>query len=368
MAFSLLGYALVRPMKAKVRQQEHKSGERPMTNSNRQWTLAKRPHGMVTKDNFAYQETPIPEPGEGEFLVRTLYLSFDPTQRGWMMDTPSYLPPVQIGEVMRGGGVGQVVESKHPDYAKGDLVQATGGWQDFFVSDGGGMIPVRKLPAGIPPTWVLGVLGITGQTAYWGLLDLGKPQPGDTVLVSGAAGATGSVAGQIARIKGCRVVGIAGGEEKCKWLTETARFDAAIDYKSENVDERIGELCPNGVNVYFENVGGPILEAALNHLALRARIVMCGGISGYNDTEPTPGPRNLMNLIIQRARMEGFIVLDYMDRAAQAVTELVGWVKSGELVHQEDIQEGFENIPDTLNRLFTGRNLGKQLLKVADPE
>ena len=224
-----------------------------------------------------------------------------------------------------------------------------------------------KLPPGVTPAMALGVLGVTGLTAYWGLLDLGEPKEGETVLVSGAAGATGSVAGQIARIKGCRVVGIAGGDEKCTWLKEVARFDDVIDYKSENVDARIGELCPNRVDVFFDNVGGDILEAALNHINMRARVVLCGGISAYNATEVQPGPSNLMNLVIMRARMEGFIVLDYMDRVAEAAADLVGWIQSGELVHREDIQEGFENIPDTLNRLFTGKNIGKQLLKLADP-
>lgn len=338
-------------------------------NTNRQWLLAKRPHGMVGKDNFEYAENPIPVPGDGEVLVRNLYLSFDPTQRGWMEDRPSYLPPVQLGEPMRAGSVGQVVESKHADFAKGDLVQTTGGWQDFVVvAPGQGVMGLSKLPEGVPPTMPLSVLGVTGLTAYWGLLDLGQPKEGETVLVSGAAGATGSVAGQIARIKGCRVVGIAGGPEKCRWLKEEARFDEVIDYKNENVNQRIGELCPNKVDVFFDNVGGDILEAALNHINMKARVVLCGGISSYNATEPVPGPSNLMNLVINRARMEGFIVIDYMDRAHIAVPELLGWVNSGELVHQVDLQEGFENIPDTLNRLFTGKNLGKQLLKIADPQ
>ncbi|MEQ8861563.1 MAG: NADP-dependent oxidoreductase [Pseudomonadales bacterium] len=337
-------------------------------NVNRQWVLAKRPHGMVTGDNFEYRETAIPEPADGELLLRNLYLSFDPTQRGWMEDRESYLPPVQIGEVMRAGSVAQVVESRHPDFAKGDLVQTTGGWQDFLVaSPAGGMMGVTKLPPGVPPNLALSLFGVTGLTAYWGLLDLGQPQAGETVLVSGAAGATGSVAGQIARIKGCRVVGIAGGPEKCKWLKEVARFDDAIDYKHEDVDARIGELCPNKVDVFFDNVGGDILEAALNHINMRARVVLCGGISGYNATEPQPGPTNLMNLVIMRARMEGFIVIDYLARSGQAVTDLLGWLESGELAHQEDVQEGFENIPDTLNRLFTGKNVGKQLLRIAEP-
>jgi NADPH-dependent curcumin reductase CurA len=337
-------------------------------NINRQWVLAKRPYGMVNKDNFEYREAAIPTPGEGELLVRNLYFSFDPTQRGWMEDRESYLPPVAIGEVMRAGSVGQVVESRHAGFSVGDLVQTTGGWQDFLVvRPGSGWPGVSKLMPGVTPPMALGVLGVTGLTAYWGLLDLGQPKPGETVLVSGAAGATGSVAGQIARIKGCRVVGIAGGADKCRWLKEVARFDAVIDYKSEDVNERIGALCPDRVDVFFDNVGGSILEAALNHINMRARVVLCGGISGYNATKPQPGPTNLMNLVIMRARMEGFIVIDYMDRNHIAVPELLQWIQAGDLVHQEDIQEGFENIPDTLNRLFTGRNTGKQLLKIADP-
>ena len=223
------------------------------------------------------------------------------------------------------------------------------------------------MPEGTPPELALSVLGITGITAYWGMLDLGLPKEGDTVLVSGAAGATGSVAGQIGRIKGCRVVGIAGGPEKCAWLKDVAKFDEVIDYKSEDVDARIGETCPDGVNIFFDNVGGDILEAALNHLAMNANIVLCGGISSYNAEEPVPGPTNLMNLVIQRAQMKGFIVLDYMDRMHVAIPELLGWVMSGELQYAVDMQEGFENIPDTLTRLFTGKNLGKQLLKLADP-
>ncbi len=338
-------------------------------NVNRQWVLARRPHGMVNRDDFEYRETDIPTPGDGELLLRNLYLSFDPTQRGWMEDRESYLPPVQIGEVMRAGSVAQVAESNHPDFYRGDVVQTTGGWQDFVVvRPGGGIMPATPIPPGVPPTLALSVLGVTGLTAYWGLLDLGRPEAGETVLVSGAAGATGSVAAQIARIKGCRVVGIAGGDTKCRWLREQARLDGVIDYKSEDVGRRIGELCPDGIDVYFDNVGGPMLEAALDHIAMRARVVLCGGISGYNDTEPQPGPKNLMNLVVMRARMEGFIVIDYLDRSAQAAGDLMGWIESGELVHQEDIQEGFENIPDTLTRLFTGKNLGKQLLRIADPD
>jgi len=337
-------------------------------NTNRQWLLAKRPFGEVGKENFEYAETPIPEPGDGEVLVRNLFLSFDPTQRGWMEDRESYLPPVQLGEPMRAGSVGQVTESNHPDFANGDLVQTTGGWQDFVIaSPGQGPMGLSKVPDGLSPEMMMSVLGVTGLTAYWGLLDLGDPRAGETVLVSGAAGATGSVAGQIAKIKGCRVVGIAGGQQKCEWLKNELKFDEVIDYKNENVEQRIGETCPNKVDVYFDNVGGNILEAALNHINMKARVVLCGGISAYNATEPVPGPSNLMNLVVMRARMEGFIILDYMDKASIAVGELLGWVKEDKLKFQIDLQEGFENIPDTLNRLFTGKNIGKQLLKIADP-
>ena len=337
-------------------------------NTNRQWLLAKRPHGMVGKENFEYKESVIPTPGDGEVLVRNLYLSFDPTQRGWMEDAESYLPPVQLGEPMRAGSVGQVAESNHPDFAIGDLVQTTGGWQDFVVAaPEQGVMGLSKVPDGVPPEMMMSVLGVTGLTAYFGLLDLGEPKQGETVLVSGAAGATGSIAGQIAKIKGCRVVGIAGGPEKCRWLKEEVGFDEVIDYKNENVDLRIGETCPNKVDVFFDNVGGDILEAALNHINMRARVVLCGGISSYNATEPVPGPVNLMNLVIMRARMEGCIVIDYMHKAGEAVQELMGWVQSGQLKYEVDLQEGFENIPDTLQRLFTGQNVGKQLLKIADP-
>ncbi len=337
-------------------------------NTNRQWLLAKRPDGMVSRDHFEYTETPIPEAKAGEVLVRNLYLSFDPTQRGWMVDRESYLPPVAIGAPMRAASIGQVVTSEHPDFRAGDLVQTTGGWQDFVIAaPEQGPMGLTKLPVGVTPEMMLSVLGITGLTAYFGLLDLGEPKPGETVLVSGAAGATGSVAGQIAKIKGCRVVGIAGGPEKCAWLKQEVGFDEVIDYKNEDVDARIAETCPNKFDIFFDNVGGDILEAALNHMNMKARIVMCGGISGYNATEPEPGPANLMNLITLRARMEGFIVLDYLPRASEAIAELLAWIGEGQLKYQIDLQEGFEHIPDTLQRLFTGQNLGKQLLRIAEP-
>jgi len=336
-------------------------------NINRQWVLATRPKGMVKETDFAYSETAIPTPQNGEFLVRNLYISFDPAMRGWMNDRPSYIPPVQIGEVMRAGAVGQVVESRHPDFNPGDFVQGSFGWQDYTVTSGRDMMPVTKVAPGLSHTIPLSVLGLNGITAYFGLLDLGRPQAGETVVVSGAAGATGSVAGQIAKIKGCRVIGIAGGSEKCRWLTSEAGFDAAIDYKYEHVQERLIELCPSGINIFYDNVGGEILDAALALIALKARVVLCGAISRYNEEAPSPGPKNYFNLIIQRARMEGFIVLDYAPRFDAAIKELTSWVTAGSIKFKEDIQEGFENVPKTFLRLFEGKNFGKQLLKIADP-
>jgi NADPH-dependent curcumin reductase CurA len=320
---------------------------------------------MVGPDNFSYREAPLESLAAGQVLVRNQVFSFDPTQRNWMVDRPSYLPPVALGEVMRAGTVGEVVESKHPEFSVGDLVQTTGGWQDFaVVAPGQGPMGLTKLPEGVSPELMLSVLGITGLTAYFGMLELGEPKAGETVLVSGAAGATGSVAGQIARIKGCRVVGIAGGSRKCDWLKEQAGFEEVIDYKSEEVAQRIAETCPEKWDVFFDNVGGPILEAALNHLNLYSRIVLCGGIANYNAIDPVPGPNNLMNLVTNRGRMQGFIILDYLPRALEAVEALLGWVGAGELAYEVDVQEGFENIPKTLQRLYTGENFGKQLLRL----
>ena len=333
---------------------------------NRQWRLARRPVGMVKESDFEFREEPLPQVHDGEALIQNLYISFDPAMRGWMEDRKSYIPPVEIGAVMRAGAVGQVIESRMPGLARGDFVQGLFGWQEYALA-GAGLGAPNKLPPGTPLTWPLGVTGITGLTAYFGLLDLGKPRAGETVLVSGAAGATGSVAAQIAkRVVGCRTIGIAGGRDKCAWLTGELGLDGAIDYKNEDVQRRIGELCPDDVNVYFDNVGGEILDAALFHIAERARIVLCGGISGYNEKEPPPGPRNLMNLVTRRGRMEGFIVIDYAARFAEAVRELTGWVSAGKIAHKEDVQRGIENAPRTFLRLFRGENTGKQLLQVAD--
>jgi NADPH-dependent curcumin reductase CurA len=332
---------------------------------NRQWLLAARPKGMVKESDFRWNEAPLPEPGEGEVRVRVLYLSFDPAMRGWMEDRPSYLPPVRIGEPMRAGAVGRIERSRHPDFREGEIVQGTFGWQDYAVVRPDGPLPLMRVPEGVPPTWPLGVLGITGLTAYFGMLDLGRPRAGETVVVSGAAGATGSVAGQLAKLEGARVVGIAGGAEKCGWLVKDAHFDAAIDYKGEDVGARLAALCPKGIDVYFDNVGGAILDACLGRLALRARVVLCGGISGYNEAEPPPGPRNLMNLVIQRARMEGFIVLDYLPRFGEGLAALQKALAEGKIAFQEDVQRGLENAPRTFLRLFRGENRGKQILQVA---
>jgi NADPH-dependent curcumin reductase CurA len=332
-----------------------------MAERNRQWLLAARPVGMVKESDFRLVESPRPVPGPGEALVRNLYLAFEPAMRGWMEDRASYIPPVGIGEVMRGMTVGRVIESKLAGVTPGDLVSAMGGWQEWFTT---GIAP-NKLPPGVDPTLALSALGITGLTAYFGMLDLGKPRAGETVVVSGAAGATGSVAGQIAKLEGCRVIGIAGGRAKCAWLESEARFDATIDYKAEDVGKRLAELAPGGIHVFFDNVGGEILEAALAQIAERARVVLCGGISGYNEREPRPGPRNLMNLVVRRARMEGFIVIDYAARFGEATAKLSQWVAEGRIANRVDVQKGFENAPRTFQRLFRGENFGKQLLDLA---
>lgn len=340
------------------------------TAGNRRIVLARRPSGVVQDDDFRIEEGPVPQPGPGQILVRLLYLSFDATQRNWLNDVPSYLPPVAIGEVVRAFGVGQVVAGDNPAYPVGALVQGAFGWQDYTVTDGTlSLGRVSLLPPGVPPEKALGVFSTTGFTAYFGMTDIGGVKEGDVVLVSAAAGATGSVAGQIARILGAStVIGIAGGAEKCRWVRERAGFDACIDYKAEPVRSRIHELAPKGVDLYFDNVGGAILEDAIANLALRARIVLCGNISsGYAVETPSPGPRNVSRLIERRARMEGFIVLDYAPRFGEAVGKLAGWVGSGRIVTEEDVQQGLENAAATMRRMFSGGNLGKQLLKVADP-
>ena len=326
---------------------------------NRQWVLRSRPVGMVRESDFELKETPVPAPGDGQALVRNTHLAFEPAMRGWIEDRPSYMPPVVIGEVMRGMTVGEVVASNFEGLAPGDLVSGMAGWQEFVL--GGAML--TKLQRGMEPSFALSILGITGMTAYFGLLDVGKPEAGETVVVSGAAGATGSIAGQIAKIHGCRVVGIAGGPEKCRWLTGEAGFDAAIDYRSEDVGARLSALCPDGIDVFFDNVGGEILNEVLARIAQNARVVLCGAISRYNEVELPPGPSNYFNLTVQRGRMEGFIVLDFVPRFSEAAGKLTAWCAEGRLVWQVDVQRGFENAPKAFLRLFSGANVGKQLLE-----
>ena len=334
---------------------------------DRRWLLARRPRGMVSEADFALVDRPVPVIGPDEVLGRVRYLSFEPAMRGWMDARESYVAPVELGSPMRAPGLAEVVASNDPAYAVGDMVFGMMQWSDYVAgrwsaeTSGRGY---RQVPGDVPVEMLLGPLGSTGLTAYVGLLDVGRPQPGETVVVSGAAGATGSVAAQIARIKGCRVVGIAGGAEKCRWLLEQARLDEAIDYKSSDVAARLRETCPDGVDVYFENVGGAVLEAVLDNLALGARIALCGLISGYNDAEARPGPRNLFQLIVRRASIQGLLLWDFLHRLPEATEELLRWVTAGEIAYRVDIQEGFENIPSTFLRLFTGANEGKQLLRL----
>ena len=332
---------------------------------NRRWLLARRPQGEFAPEDFRWVEEPLPQIESGELLVRNLYLSCDPTQRGWIAGD-TYLPAVKLGAPVRSFAVAQVVESKNPKWKAGDLVQGLFGWQDYAVATPGQESNPGNVPRGVPIETAMSALGLTGITAYFGLLEIGRPQPGETVVVSGAAGATGSAVGQIAKIKGCRTIGIAGGPEKCSYLVAELGFDAAIDYKSENVAKRLKELCPKGIDVFFDNVGGEILDAALARLAFHGRVVLCGAISRYNDTALASGPKNYLNLLVQRGRMEGFIVLDFMPRAGEAVLALAGWMKDGRLKDRIDVQHGLENAPATLMRLFKGENQGKQLLKLAE--
>jgi NADPH-dependent curcumin reductase CurA len=339
-----------------------------MLGQNRCWVLARRPTGTVGREHFEWQERPVPSIKEGEFLVRNLWLSCDPTQRGWMeMDT--YVPMLPLGEVMASGAAGEVVESKHPDFAKGDLLSGMFGWQDYAVGGGAGfgegLVRPQKIPPGVDIPVALSIFGLTGLTAYFGLLEVGRPNAGDTVLVSAAAGAVGSIVCQMAKLKGFRVVGIAGGRRKCDWLRDELGVEA-IDYKSEDVQARLAEMCPDGVNVFFDNVGGQILDAGLARIAAHARIVICGVMSAMNDFEQRPGIRNHVFLILQRASMRGFLIFDYLDRASEAIGELASWASEGKIKTQVDVIEGLENAPDALRRLFTGENLGKQLVKIAD--
>jgi len=331
-----------------------------MPQTNRQVRLAARPSGLPRRADFEFTSEAVPAPGPGEFVVTVSHLSIDPAMRGWMSPRPSYIPPVKLGAVMRAGGIGRIIASEHPGFAVGEHVSGTFGVQEFAVSDGRGVMKVDTSLADLPVC--MGVLGMTGLTAYFALLDVGKPKEGDTVVVSGAAGAVGSVAGQIAKIKGCRVIGIAGGPGKCRVVTEEFGFDAALDYRLPDLRRRLRELAPDGVDVYFDNVGGEILDDVLACIARGARIIICGAISQYNENEMR-GPANYLMLLVQRASMTGMLVFDYADRYPEAIAALGGWYRAGRLVSRETVVTGsVEDFPETLLKLFEGANTGKLIL------
>lgn len=329
---------------------------------NRQFRLAARPVGLPKLEDWQYVEAPVGEPGNGEVLVATEFISLDPAMRGWMNDAKSYIAPVAIGDVMRAGGVGRVLESRDPAFAPGQAVRGSLGVQTHAIVPAKALIAVDDSIAPLPR--YLGTLGMPGMTAYFGMLDIGRPVEGDTVVVSAAAGAVGSVVGQIARIKGCRTVGIAGGPEKCRYVVDELGFDAAIDYKQGDVARELRRHCPDGIDVYFDNVGGEILDAALRLLALHARIVICGAISQYNRTTPVTGPANYLSLLVNRASMQGMIVFDYADRYPEAAVQLAEWVTEGKIESREHIVVGFDRFPETLLMLFSGENFGKLVLQV----
>ena len=334
---------------------------------NQQWRLVARPVGLIKESDFEWREETLPVPGDGELLVRIVYLSLDPAVRGWVMDVKSYMPPVALGEVMRGIALGVVEQSNHPKFKVGDLVQGLLGWQTYALSDG---IGLARLPRGGVPdlTAYLGLLSMVGPTAYFGLLDVGKPGAGDTLVVSAAAGAVGSIVGQIGKIKGCRVVGIAGSDEKCRWITETLGFDAAVNYKTEGVREQLKKHCPHGIDIFFDNVGGAILDTVLTLINVKARIVICGLISQYNAQKPVPGPYNFSSILTQRLRVQGFVFGDYLDRISEAVADLGKWLVQGKIQYRVHVVEGLEKAPQAVNMLFDGSNEGKLMVKVSDPD
>ncbi len=334
-----------------------------MTQTNRQVRLAARPSGLPLPTDWSHVEEPVPAPRAGEFVVAVSHISVDPAMRGWMNAGASYIDPVEVGDVMRAAGVGEVIASEHPGFAVGEHVYGEFGVQEYALCDGSGAFKVD--PSLVPLPTYLGALGLPGMTAYFGLLDVGALEEGDTVVVSSAGGAVGSVAGQIAKIKGCRVIGIAGGGEKCRWLTDELGFDAAIDYKSEDVRLALRESAPDRVNLYFDNVGGEILDAVLTRLARGARIVICGAVSQYNATTGVRGPSNYLSLLVARASMIGMVVFDYAPRFGQAMGEIAGWIHEGRLVCLEDIVGGgVSAFPDALLKLFSGENTGKLVLRL----
>lgn len=338
------------------------------TGINRQLRLASRPVGDIKESDFEYREESIPSPKEGEVLVRSIYLSLDPTNRIWMSDMEQYMPPVEIGEVMRGVIIGVVEESKNQNFKHGDLVSGLLGWQDYVIAEGDSGFSLTRLPDPLPCplTAFMGPLGLTGCTAYFGLLDIGQIKVGETVVVSAAAGAVGSIVGQIAKIKGCRVVGITGSNEKCRWLVEELGFDAAINYKTVDLESAIAQACPDGIDVYFDNVGGSILDAVLTKINLYARIPLCGLISTYNATEPVPGPYNYSKILMKRVRVQGFIILDYIPRWSEAISDLGQWLNQGKIKYALEVIEGLENAPKAILKLFDGNKKGKLIVKVSE--
>jgi NADPH-dependent curcumin reductase len=334
--------------------------------NNRKWVLRERPQGMPRSADFELREEAVPEPDDGQFVVRNLYLSCDPAQRSWLA-RDTYVPKIAIGETMRAGAAGQVVASRHAQFKEGDVVFGMFGWQDYALSDGRGFVDVAKLPPGVPIPLCLSALGLTGLTAYYGMIEVASVQAGQNVLVSGAAGATGSVAAQIAKIRGARVVGIAGGPKKCEFLARELGLDGAIDYKDGALAPKLKALLPKGVDVFFDNVGGETLDTVLLHLAPRARVVMCGAISVYNDMDHTPPLKNHNRLMVVRARIEGILVTDYAAQFPAAAAQLGRWLAEGRLRSPVDIVDGLERAPEALARLLGGGNLGKQLVRLAEP-
>ncbi len=338
-----------------------------MTLQNRQYRLAARPVGLAKHSDWKFTTEAVADPADGQVLVKVLQLSLDPAMRGWMNEGRSYIQPVGIGEVMRAGGVGKVAASKNPGFAAGDLVAGIFGIQEYCLVADAKQSGLHKIDPrmGTPAQW-LNALGMPGMTAYFGLLEVGQAKAGDTVVVSGAAGAVGQTVGQVARIKGCRTVGIAGGKAKCDFVVNELKYDACIDYKGGNLRDGLKEHCPKGVDVYFDNVGGEILDTVLTRINRGARIVICGAISQYNNTTPVKGPSNYMMLLVARARMQGMVVFDYADRYGVAIKDIAQWTKEGKFISREDIVPGIENFPATMNKLFSGENFGKLVLKVAE--
>jgi NADPH-dependent curcumin reductase CurA len=337
---------------------------------NGQWCLATHPRGLIKDSNFTWVEKEVPPLKDGEVRVQNIYLSLDPANRGWInpATAPHYVKPVGIGEVMRGIGIGVIDESKNPQFENGEIVTGLLGWQEYFISDGKDLrsLSLFPRPKKAPLTIFLNIFGMTGLTAYFGLLDIGKPKKGETLVISAAAGAVGSLVGQIGKIKGCKVVGIAGTDDKCQWIKQELGFDGAINYKTESVHNRLKELCPKGVDIYFDNVGGEILDTVLGQINLYGRIAICGMISVYNTTKPSPGPQNIIKLITKRALMQGFIVTDYFDRMTEALADLMKWYTDGKLIYREHIVDGLKNAPKAINKLFDGSNTGKLIIKISD--